>query len=48
MRELVIPSGFGHVGKVLARAFHLAGHEVVVLGRAALCLRWRERQGVAA
>ncbi|MEO8572707.1 MAG: TIGR01777 family oxidoreductase [Pyrinomonadaceae bacterium] len=31
--KIVIPGGTGQVGTVLARSFHEAGHEVVVLGR---------------
>jgi len=31
--KVVIPGGSGQVGTILARAFHQAGHEVVVLGR---------------
>lgn len=31
--RIVIPGGSGQVGTILARAFHGAGHDVVVLGR---------------
>jgi hypothetical protein len=31
--KLVLPGGSGQVGTILARAFHQAGHEVVVLSR---------------
>jgi uncharacterized protein (TIGR01777 family) len=31
--KIVIPGGSGQVGTILARAFHAAGHEVVVLSR---------------
>jgi len=31
--KIVLPGGSGQVGTVLARAFHAAGHEVVVLSR---------------
>lgn len=31
--KILIPGGTGQVGTMLARAFHRAGHEVVVLGR---------------
>jgi uncharacterized protein (TIGR01777 family) len=33
MMRIVIPGGSGHVGTVLARAFHAEGHQVVVLSR---------------
>jgi uncharacterized protein YbjT (DUF2867 family) len=39
--KIVIPGGSGQVGTVLARAFHSAGHEVVVLSRAAAARPWR-------
>src|SRR5687767_4669830 len=32
--RIVIPGGSGHVGTVLAHAFHARGHTVVVLSRA--------------
>ncbi len=31
--KIVIPGGSGQVGRMLARAFHADGHEVVVLSR---------------
>jgi len=31
--KIVIPGGSGQVGMILSRAFHFAGHEVVVLSR---------------
>jgi uncharacterized protein len=39
--KIVIPGGSGHVGTVLARAFHADGHEVVVLSRRPTVLPWR-------
>jgi uncharacterized protein len=39
--KIVIPGGSGQVGTVLARAFHSAGHEVVVLSRGAAARPWR-------
>ena len=39
--KIVIPGGSGQVGTVLARAFHGAGHEVVVLSRRPQMLPWR-------
>src|SRR5262245_30697402 len=39
--KLVIPGGSGHVGTILARAFHAAGHDVVVLSRGVLERPWR-------
>ena len=39
--KIVIPGGSGQVGTVLARAFHGAGHEVVVLSRHAGRAPWR-------
>lgn len=39
--KIVIPGGTGQVGTILAREFHRAGHEVVVLSRAHLKLPWR-------
>jgi uncharacterized protein (TIGR01777 family) len=38
--KIVIPGGSGQVGTVLARAFHAAGHDVVVLSRRARVLPW--------
>ncbi len=39
--KIVIPGGSGQVGTILARAFHLAGHEVVVLSRKPGQAAWR-------
>ena len=40
--KIVIPGGSGQVGTILARHFHGAGHEVVVLSRApAVKVAWR-------
>jgi uncharacterized protein (TIGR01777 family) len=39
--KLVIPGGSGHVGTVLARAFHREGHAVVVLSRRPQAQPWR-------
>jgi uncharacterized protein len=39
--KIVIPGGSGHVGTLLARAFHTAGHEVVVLSRQPRRADWR-------
>ncbi|HXD73250.1 MAG TPA: TIGR01777 family oxidoreductase [Vicinamibacterales bacterium] len=39
--KIVIPGGTGQVGTVVARAFHAAGHEVVVLSRAPRPKPWR-------
>jgi uncharacterized protein len=39
--KLVIPGGSGQVGTLLARAFHSAGHEVVVLSRKPSTAPWR-------
>ena len=39
--RIVIPGGSGQVGTVLARAFHGAGHDVVVLSRRPLVCPWR-------
>ena len=38
--KIVIPGGSGQVGTVLARAFHAAGHHVVVLSRRPDTQRW--------
>ena len=38
--KIVIPGGSGHVGTVLARAFHRDGHEVVVLSRRPAAAPW--------
>jgi uncharacterized protein len=39
--KIVIPGGSGHVGTILARDFHGAGHEVVVLSRQPQPRPWR-------
>ena len=39
--RVVIPGGTGQVGTVLARAFHAAGHEVVILSRRPEAAPWR-------
>ena len=39
--RVVIPGGTGQVGTVLARAFHAAGHDVVVLSRRPAAAPWR-------
>jgi uncharacterized protein (TIGR01777 family) len=39
--KIVIPGGSGHVGTVLARAFHGVGHDVVVLSRRPTVQPWR-------
>ncbi|MDX6383994.1 MAG: uncharacterized protein QOK48_1567 [Blastocatellia bacterium] len=39
--KIVIPGGSGQVGTVLARAFHQAGHDVVVLSRKPASAPWR-------
>lgn len=39
--KIVIPGGTGQVGTVLARAFHAAGHEVVILSREPSSAPWR-------
>ena len=39
--KVVIPGGTGQVGTILARAFHAAGHEVVVVGRTPRPSPWR-------
>jgi len=39
--KVVIPGGTGQVGTILARAFHSAGHDVVVVGRATRLSPWR-------
>ncbi len=39
--KIVIPGGTGQVGTLLARAFHQAGHEVVVLSRKPTTAAWR-------
>jgi len=42
--RIVIPGGSGQVGTVLARDFHRAGHEVVVLSRTPAAAPWRVMQ----
>lgn len=39
--KIVIPGGSGQVGTILSRAFHAAGHEVVVLSRSPQVRAWR-------
>jgi uncharacterized protein len=39
--KIVIPGGTGQIGTILARSFHTAGHEVVVLSRSNNNLPWR-------
>ena len=39
--KIVIPGGSGQVGTILSRAFHAAGHEVVVLSRSPHVRAWR-------
>jgi hypothetical protein len=39
--KLVLPGGSGQVGTLLARHFHAAGHEVVVLSRSPIPAAWR-------
>src|SRR5260370_4811044 len=39
--KIIIPGGTGHVGTLLARAFHGGGHEVVVLSRQPRNSPWR-------
>ncbi len=39
--KIVIPGGTGQVGTVLARAFHAAGHDVLVLSRSPQPAPWR-------
>jgi uncharacterized protein len=41
MMKIVIPGGSGHLGTVLARAFHRDAHEVVVLSRWPAAQPWR-------
>jgi uncharacterized protein (TIGR01777 family) len=42
--KIVIPGGSGQIGTLLARAFHAAGHEVVVLSRRPRKADWRVTQ----
>ena len=39
--KIIIPGGSGQVGTVLARHYHEAGHEVVVLGRRLYSAPWK-------
>ncbi len=39
--KIIIPGGSGQVGTILARAFHTAGHEVVILSRRPAKAPWR-------
>lgn len=39
--KVVVPGGTGQVGTILARAFHQAGHRVVVLSRKPHAAAWR-------
>lgn len=39
--KVIIPGGSGQVGTILARAFHQAGHEVVILSRRPAKATWR-------
>jgi len=39
--KIIIPGGSGHVGTILARAFHARGDEVVVLSRRPGSNPWR-------
>lgn len=39
--KIIIPGGSGHVGTLLARAFHSGGHKVVVLSRQPSSSPWR-------
>jgi len=39
--KILLPGGSGHIGTVLARAFHAAGHEVVVFSRKPESAPWR-------
>lgn len=40
--KIIIPGGTGQVGSLLARAFHRAGHEVIILSRRPSASQWRE------
>ena len=48
--KVVIPGGTGQVGTMLARAFHAAGHDVVILSRRPAPSPWRvvEWDGIGA
>lgn len=39
--KVILPGGTGQVGTILARAFHAAGHDVVVLSRQPASAPWR-------
>jgi uncharacterized protein len=39
--KIVIPGGTGHIGSILARAFHDSGHDVSVLSRKPATAPWR-------
>jgi uncharacterized protein len=39
--KIVIPGGTGHIGSILARAFHDSGHDVSVLSRKPATASWR-------
>lgn len=39
--KIILPGGTGQVGTILAREFHNAGHEVLVLSRSEIALPWR-------
>src|SRR5579884_2357240 len=39
--RIVIPGGSGHVGHILTRHFHAAGHDVTVLSRTPRPAPWR-------
>ena len=39
--KLILPGGSGQIGTLLARAYHAAGHEVVVLSRTPGTAAWR-------
>ncbi len=39
--KIIIPGGSGQIGTILARAFHQAGHEIVVLSRRPAKAAWR-------
>src|ERR1044071_7089716 len=39
--KIVIPGGSGQVGTILARAFHQAEHEVIILSRKPTTAPWR-------
>jgi uncharacterized protein (TIGR01777 family) len=41
--KIVLPGGSGQIGTILARAWHAAGHEVVVLSRRPAARPWRVR-----